>query len=99
MERATFASEIEALIDTGESREAMCCHINGVNHGGGVEVPDSWLAGVVAMAGIAHGKIVGINRAIEQYRLPETLAIDAPTCLLTGTHGATTSQRRRPCGG
>jgi pimeloyl-ACP methyl ester carboxylesterase len=88
-EQATLASQMEALIDDGKRREAMRFYIREVMHGGEIEDLNGWLAEwppwpeIVAVT----ENIARINRAIEQYRLPETLAIDAPTLLLTGTQG------------
>jgi len=88
-EQATLASQMQTLIDDGEHREAMKFYIREVMHGGEIEDLDGWLAEwppwpeIVALT----ENIARINRAIEQYRLPETLAIDVPTLLLTGTQG------------
>ena len=58
-------------------------------HGGEIEDLDGWLAEWPPWPEIVTltENIARINRAIEQYRLPETLAIDIPTLLLTGTQG------------
>jgi pimeloyl-ACP methyl ester carboxylesterase len=88
-EQATLASQMQALIDDGERREAMKFYIREVMHGGAIEDLDSWLdewPPWPEIVGLTEN-IVRINRAIEQYRLPETLDIDVPALLLTGTHG------------
>ena len=88
-EQASLASQMQARIDDGERRAAMKFYIREVMHGGEIEDLDSWLAewppwpDIVALT----ENIARINRVIEQYRLPESLAIDVPALLLTGTEG------------
>ena len=88
-QQAELASQMQARIDNGERRQAMKFYIREVMHGGDIENLDEWLAewppwpDIVALT----ENIARINRAIEQYRLPDSLDIDAPTLLLTGTEG------------
>ncbi|WP_340099846.1 alpha/beta hydrolase [Salinibaculum salinum] len=88
-EQATLAEQMQERINDGERREAMKFYISEVMHGGEIDDLDGWLAGwqpwpeIVALT----ENIARINRAIEQYRLPDSLDIDAPVLLLTGTEG------------
>ncbi|WP_135304878.1 alpha/beta fold hydrolase [Haloarcula amylovorans] len=88
-ERADLASQMQTQIDNGDRRQAMKFYIREVMHGGDIEDLDGWLAewppwpDIVALT----ENIARINRAIEQYRLPESLDIDAPALLLAGTEG------------
>ncbi|MDS0282760.1 alpha/beta fold hydrolase [Haloarcula onubensis] len=88
-EQADLAAQMQAHIDAGERRAAMRHYVREVMHGGDVDDLDAWLAewppwpDIVALT----ENIARINRAIEGYRLPETLDIDAPVLLLTGTEG------------
>jgi pimeloyl-ACP methyl ester carboxylesterase len=58
-------------------------------HGGDIDDLDGWLEDwppwpdIVALT----ENVARINRAIEQYRLPDSIDIDVPTLLLTGTEG------------
>jgi pimeloyl-ACP methyl ester carboxylesterase len=80
---------MQARIDDGERQAAMRFYIREVMHGGEIDDLDSWLAewppwpDIVALT----ENIARINRAIEQYQLPDSLAIDVPALLLTGTEG------------
>jgi len=88
-QQADLASQMQERIDDGDRRQAMKFYIREVMHGGGIENLDGWLAewppwpDIVALT----ENIARINHAIEQYRLPDSLDIDAPTLLLTGTEG------------
>jgi len=80
---------MQARIDDGDRREAMKFYVREVMHGGDIQDLDSWLAewppwpDIVALT----ENIARINRAIEQYHLPDSLESDVPTLLLTGTEG------------
>jgi pimeloyl-ACP methyl ester carboxylesterase len=88
-EQASLASRMQARIDDGTRRAAMKLYIDEVMHGGESDDLERWLAEwppwpeIVALT----DNIARINRAIEQYRLPDSLAIDVPSLLLTGTDG------------
>jgi len=88
-EQADLASQMQARIDDGERRQAMKFYVREVMHGGDIDDLDGWLAewppwpDIVALT----ENIARINRAIEDYRLPDSLDITAPTLLLTGTQG------------
>jgi len=87
--QADLASQMQARIDDGERRQAMKFYIREVMHGGDVDDLDGWLAewppwpDILALT----ENVARINRAVEQYRLPESVDIDAPALLLTGTEG------------
>jgi len=87
--QADLASQMQARIDDGERRQAMKFYIREVMHGGDVDDLDGWLAewppwpDILALT----ENVARINRAVEQYRLPESVEIDAPALLLTGTEG------------
>ncbi|MDS0477199.1 alpha/beta hydrolase [Natrinema sp. 1APR25-10V2] len=88
-EQANLATQMQERIDDGERREAMRYYIREVMHGGEIDDLDGWLAewppwpDIVALT----ENIARINRAIEGYRLPDTLEVDAPALMLTGTEG------------
>lgn len=88
-QQADLASQMQERIDNGERRQAMKFYIRTVMHGGDIDDLDGWLAewppwpDIVALT----ENIARINRAIEQYRLPDSLDIDASALLLTGTEG------------
>ncbi|MBZ6497038.1 alpha/beta fold hydrolase [Natrinema longum] len=87
--QATLAARMQERIDDGERREAMKFYISEVMHGGEIDDLDGWLAEWPPWPDIVDltENIARINRAIEQYRLPDSLEIDAPVLLLTGTEG------------
>lgn len=86
-EQASLAAQMQEQLDDEERREAMKFYISEVIHGGTIENLDGWLAewppwpDIVALT----ENIARINRAIEEYRLPDSLEISAPALLLTGT--------------
>jgi pimeloyl-ACP methyl ester carboxylesterase len=88
-EQADLAARMRTRISAGKRREAMKFYIREVMHGGEIDDLDGWLAewppwpDIVALT----ENIARINRAIEDYRLPDTLEIEAPALLLTGTAG------------
>jgi len=88
-DEAELASQMQARIDDGDRQQAMKYYISEVMHGGEIDDLDAWLAQWAPWPDIIElaENIARINRVIEQYRLPESLDIDAPTLLLTGTEG------------
>jgi pimeloyl-ACP methyl ester carboxylesterase len=87
--QADLAARMQARLDDGDERAAMKFYIGEVMHGGETDDLDSWLEDWPPwpeIVGLAEN-IVRINRTIERYRLPESLEIDTPTLLLTGTEG------------
>ncbi|WP_049902832.1 alpha/beta fold hydrolase [Halococcus agarilyticus] len=88
-EQASLAAQMQARLDEGEQRSAVKHYIREVMHGGEIDDLDGWLAEWPPWPDFASlaENLVRMNRAVEQYRLPDTLDIDAPALLLTGTEG------------
>lgn len=88
-EGADLADRMAALIETDERREAVKRYIEQVLHPEGIDDLDAWLAAwplwpeCVDLA----EEVVRMNRAVEQYRLPDRLDVAAPVLVLTGTDG------------
>lgn len=88
-EKADLAARMAALIDEGKRHEAVKRYIEMVLQPEGAENLDAWLEewpvwpDCVALA----EEIVRMNRAVEQYQLPDQLDVNAPTLVLTGTDG------------
>jgi pimeloyl-ACP methyl ester carboxylesterase len=86
---ADLADRMDALLDAGERREAVKRYVERVLHPDGVDDLDAWLDAwpvwpdCVALA----EEVVRMNRAVERYRLPDRLDVDAPVLVLTGTDG------------
>lgn len=87
--QATLAAEMQARLDEEGRRAAMRHYVREVMHGGDVADLDAWLEAWPPWPDIVDvaENVVRINRAIERYRLPETLSLGVPTLLLTGTEG------------
>lgn len=87
--QASLASKMEGKLSDGDRHNAMKFYIDEVMHGGESEDLDAWLAEWPPWPNIVEltENIVRINQAIEQYRLPDTLEINAPTLLLAGSEG------------
>ncbi|RRJ28912.1 alpha/beta fold hydrolase [Halocatena pleomorpha] len=78
---ATLAAEMESLIETGERRQAMALYLRKAT---GLEHIDHLLTPEM----LDHAEIaVRQNRAIERYRLDETLDLSVPTLLLVSEDG------------
>jgi len=88
-EHANLAEQMQAHLDDGDPVEATKVYVREVIHGGDVDDLDAWLAEWPPWPDLADlaENLTRMNHAIEQYRLPEQLDIDAPTLLLTGTDG------------
>lgn len=90
-EQANLVDQMQAQLDQGEHREAMKLHVREVIHGGeiGEDALDRWLAEWPPWPEYARlaEQTLRMNREIEQYRLPDTLDIDVPALMLTGTEG------------
>ena len=86
---ADLADRMQVLIDAGERREAIKRYIEQVLHPDGVDDLDAWLAAWPVWPECVQlaEEVVRMNRAVEQYRLPDRLDISAPVLVLTGTHG------------
>lgn len=88
-ERANLAAQMQTHLDGGNRHEAMRCYVREVIHGGEIEDLDQWLEKWPPwpeIVGLAEN-VTRMNRAIEQYQLPEQFDIDAPVLLQTGTEG------------
>jgi pimeloyl-ACP methyl ester carboxylesterase len=88
-EQADLAAKMQAKLDDGDPVEATKVYVREVIHGGAVDDLDAWLAEWPPWPGLVDlaENLTRMNRAIESYRLPETIHVDAPTLLLTGTQG------------
>lgn len=78
-----------ALIEKDERREAVKRYIEQVLHPEGVDDLDAWLAAWPVWPECVDlaEEVVRMNRAVEQYRLPDQLDVAAPVLVLTGTDG------------
>ena len=90
-EQANLAARIEERLNAGDRRGAMRLHLRKVLHGD--EISDGafeqWLDEWPAWPDYTRfiENTLRMDRAIEAYSLPETLDIDAPALLLTGSDG------------
>ncbi|SFR97640.1 Pimeloyl-ACP methyl ester carboxylesterase [Halomicrobium zhouii] len=86
---ANLADRMESLIARGERHEAVKRYVELVLHPDGIDDLDGWLDAWPpwpACVDLAE-EVLRMNRAVEQYRLPDRLAVDAPVLVLTGTDG------------
>jgi pimeloyl-ACP methyl ester carboxylesterase len=88
-ERADLADRMATLIEDGERREAVKLYIEQVLHPDGIDDLDGWLANWPVWPDCVDlaQEVVRMNRAVERYRLPERLAVNAPVLVMTGTDG------------
>jgi len=88
-EEADLADRMEALINEGKRREAVKRYIEQVLHPNGIDDLDSWLAEWPVWPDCVElaEEVVRMNRAVEQYKLPENLNVTAPVLVMTGTNG------------
>ncbi|MFD1586482.1 alpha/beta fold hydrolase [Halorientalis brevis] len=86
---ADLADRMDALIDAGDRREAVKRYVEQVLHPHGIDDLDAWLAEWPVWPDCVDlaEEVVRMNRAVEQYQLPDRLAVDAPVLVLTGTSG------------
>lgn len=86
-ERADLAARMRARLDAGDREGAMREYLCEVLHGGEHPDLDAWLDAWPAWPDVLDlaENVARITRAIEGYRLPDRLAVAAPTLLLTGT--------------
>ncbi|WP_226038999.1 alpha/beta hydrolase [Natrinema sp. DC36] len=87
--KADLADRMQTLIEAGERREAVKRYIEHVLHPDGTDDLDAWLAEWPIWpecVDLAEA-VVRMNRAVEQYRLPNSLDVPAPVLVLTGTDG------------
>ncbi|MFB6122589.1 MAG: alpha/beta fold hydrolase [Haloferacaceae archaeon] len=88
-ETADLADRMATLVEEGERREAVKRYIEQVLHPDGIEDLDAWLAEWPVWPDCVDlaEEVIRMNRAVEQYRLPDRLDVDAPVLVLTGTDG------------
>lgn len=88
-EQADLSAQMQARLDNGERREAMKLHLCEVIHGGEVDDLNEWLDEWPPWPACVENveNAVRMDRALEQYHLPDTLDVDAPALMLTGTEG------------
>jgi len=86
---ADLADRMAGLIDAGERREAVKRYVELVLHPDGVDDLDSWLDAWPPWPDCVDlaEEVLRMNRAVEHYRLPDGLDVDAPVLVLTGTGG------------
>jgi pimeloyl-ACP methyl ester carboxylesterase len=86
---ADLAARMQARLDAGEPREATKLHLREVIHGDDIDDLDAWLdEWPVWPAPVDHVEnTIRMNRALEEHPIPDTLDIDAPALLLTGSEG------------
>lgn len=88
-EEADLAARMAALIDEGKRHEAVKRYIELVLHPEGTNGLDAWLAEWPVWPDCVElaEEVVRMNRAVEQYQLPDQFDVDAPVLVLTGTDG------------
>lgn len=90
-EQADLAARMQQRLDAGDRRGARRLHLREVMHGDGIndDAFEQWLDEWPAWSAYTRfvENALRMNRVIEAYRLPETLDIDAPALLLTGSDG------------
>lgn len=86
---ADLAAQMEECIENGQRREAVKRYIELVLHPEGIEDLDAWLAEWPVWPDCVElaEEVARMNRAVEQYQLPDRLDVDAPVLVLTGTAG------------
>ncbi|ELZ05647.1 hydrolase [Natrialba chahannaoensis JCM 10990] len=88
-EQADLAERMATLLKEGEREEAVKRYIEQVLHPEGIDDLDAWLSEWPVWpdcVGLAE-EVLRMNRAVEQYRLPDQFDIGAPALVLTGTDG------------
>ncbi|WP_247000764.1 alpha/beta fold hydrolase [Halosolutus gelatinilyticus] len=87
--RVDLADRMEELIADGKRREAVKRYVDLVLHSGEIDDLDAWLTDWPVWPDCVDlaEEVARMNRAVEQYRLPDRFDIDVPTLVLTGTHG------------
>jgi len=88
-EHADLADRMAARLDDGDREGAMKRYVEQVIHAGEVDDLDAWLAEWPVWPGCVDllEEVIRMNYAVERYELPERLAVDVPTLVLTGTEG------------
>jgi pimeloyl-ACP methyl ester carboxylesterase len=88
-ETANLAARMEALLEDGKPREAVKRYVEQVLHPNGIENLDAWLAEWPVWPDCVDlvEEVIRMNRAVEQYQLPDRLSVEAPVLVMTGTDG------------
>ncbi|OYR58458.1 alpha/beta fold hydrolase [Halorubrum halodurans] len=86
---ADLADRMATLVDDGERREAVKRYVEQVLHPDGIDDLDTWLAEWPVWPDCVDlaEEVVRMNRAVERYRLPAGLDVEAPVLVMTGTNG------------
>ncbi|SNZ15696.1 Pimeloyl-ACP methyl ester carboxylesterase [Natronoarchaeum philippinense] len=87
--QADLADRMQALLDEGDRREAIKRYVEQVLHPDGIDDLDAWLAEWPVWPECVDlaEEVVRMNRAVERYRLPDRLDVEASALVLTGTDG------------
>lgn len=88
-EHADLADRMQARLDDGDREGAMKLYVEQVVHAGEVDDLDAWLADWPVWPDCVDlvGEVVRMNYAVERYELPDSLDVDVPVLVLTGTEG------------
>jgi pimeloyl-ACP methyl ester carboxylesterase len=88
-QEANLADRMAALIEDGDRETAIKRYIEQVLHPDGIDDLDAWLAEWPVWPGCVDlaEEVVRMNRAVEGYQLPDTLDVDAPVLVMSGTDG------------
>jgi len=88
-ETADLADRMATRLDAGDRRGAMKLYVEQVVLAGETDDVDAFLDQWPVWPDCVDlvEEVLRMNRAVERYELPETLAVDAPALLLTGTEG------------
>ncbi|MFC6863917.1 alpha/beta fold hydrolase [Halomicroarcula sp. GCM10025817] len=86
---ADLADRMATLIEDGDREEAVKRYIEQVLHPDGIDDLDAWLAEWPVWPDCVElaEEVVRMNRAVEQYQLPDALDVTAPVLVMTGTNG------------
>lgn len=86
---ADLADRMQVRLDEDDREGALKLYVRQVIHAGDVDDLDAWLAEWPVWPDCVDlvEEVVRMNRAVERYELPDRLAVDAPTLVLTGTEG------------
>lgn len=86
---ANLAARMDALIEDGHRREAVKRYVEQVLHPDGIDDLDAWLAEWPVWPDCVDlaEEVVRMNRAVEQYELPDRLDVEAPVLVMAGTDG------------
>jgi pimeloyl-ACP methyl ester carboxylesterase len=86
---ADLAARMDSLIEQGKPEEAVKRYIEQVLHPDGIDDLDAWLAEWPVWPECVElaDHVVRMNRAVEQYSLPDSLDVDVPVLVMSGTDG------------